>query len=94
MRSFGASAEAGEKERAVSSRKMVDVRGKNIRCLSVHEQGATSSLADRSLFLNSYLAGSTQGTIGMSGAGLASGPTSNTAMAPRSAPVSECVTSG
>ena len=41
-----------------------------------------------------YFAGNSQGTIGINGAGLASGPASNTAMAPRNAPVSEWVTSG
>lgn len=41
-----------------------------------------------------FEAGSTQGTIGINGAGFASGPAKRTAIAPRNAPVSEWVTSG
>ena len=41
-----------------------------------------------------YLAGNSHGTIGIKGIGLASGDASNTAIAPRSAPVRECVTRG
>jgi len=41
-----------------------------------------------------HLAGIFQGTMGINGAGSALGDTSRTAMAPRRAPVSECVTSG
>jgi len=41
-----------------------------------------------------YFVGSSQGTIGINGAGFASGEAKRTAIAPRKAPVNECVTMG
>lgn len=99
MRSFGWPAEAGEWDRsvavqsAVRSVKTADATFNMIRYICSIE-GSNPPIGGLLPSLIPYFAGSSQGTIGINGAGFASGEAKSTAIAPRSAPVKECVTSG